>query len=73
MILLNSYFFGNLLVNAMIFILYGLALTEDYQPCLTKSGFNISERFRGIFIIGVSIHAVDFMSTNIITIILKAL
>ena len=58
-------------MNALIIVLYALALADDHEPCLTKNKTDISERFQSIFIIGCAFQAIEFVSTNIMTIIFR--
>ena len=40
-----AYYWANLLMNALIIILYALALADEHEDCFTRNGTNASDRF----------------------------
>ena len=61
---------ANLILNTLILVLYGLALSSDTDKCLSKDGVDFSKKFENILLTGLAIQVIDTVNTNVVAFIL---
>ena len=61
----------SLLTNAMLIALYVVQFFASHQPCLTRSGHNITNNFVNAYGVGLILVSIDALISNVVGVYLR--
>ena len=66
-----AYYTANLFFNVLLLAFYAVMVISSHEPCLTRSGTNITDGFEMAFLLGLFVLVGDFINSNIISILFR--
>ena len=60
-----GYYIANLITNFFLLSYYIVIVASHHLPCKTKSGYNITQNFDFVFVLGLVIVSADFFNSAI--------